>query len=242
MMYRQHRLCGCGCGELLDPWDRKNVRWRTFLTGHNARLRQDWRSTPRTCPTCYGEFIRKRSDDQRYCSTACFQRGKTLRADIAKERICQWCDMRFVARSPAEIRRGGGKYCSVDCVFNARRGIVEPVQEKFWPKVAVREVQECWEWLGNRQRTKGFEYGLLSLRTRTGRRRQFRAHRLSYEIHFGFGSIPKGMKVLHHCDNPPCVNPVHLFLGTHVDNMQDMMRKGRHRSNWPQRFGEDHWK
>jgi hypothetical protein len=76
----------------------------------------------------------------------------------------------------------------------------------------------CWEWDAMRDR-KG--YGILM----SGPKR-LRAHRISYEIHFG--PIPDGLFILHRCDNPPCVNPAHLFLGTLADNNRDKTAKGRH--------------
>jgi uncharacterized protein (DUF433 family) len=62
-------------------------------------------------------------------------------------------------------------------------------------------------------------------------RHNMSAHRISWELHFG--PIPAGMNVCHHCDVRHCVRPDHLFVGTHVDNMQDCLRKGRHVSNIP---------
>ena len=93
---------------------------------------------------------------------------------------------------------------------------MKTVEERFWSK--VKKGAECWEWTGAvNKRNKG--YGRLDINGK-----QVRAHRLSYEIHYG--PIPKGMEVCHICDNPPCVRPSHLFIGTHKDNMIDAGAKG----------------
>lgn len=80
----------------------------------------------------------------------------------------------------------------------------------------VEKTDSCWIWKGHKDR-KG--YGKTKL---SGKR--FGAHRLSYLYHV---CDPLDMHVLHKCDNPICVNPDHLFLGTHSDNMRDMSSKGR---------------
>jgi len=79
---------------------------------------------------------------------------------------------------------------------------------------------ECWEWRGGRH-----TFGHGSKRIKGV---MHYTHRLAWA--WVNGPIPEGMCVLHHCDNPPCVNPNHLFLGTKADNNHDKMAKGRHRS------------
>lgn len=94
-----------------------------------------------------------------------------------------------------------------------------PLFERFWSKVNKKGPDECWLWTGSAQRG----YGQIS--DDYPSRKMFRAHRLAYKLYHG--ELPESQKVLHTCDNPPCVNPAHLFLGTAVDNVRDMVKKGR---------------
>ncbi len=87
--------------------------------------------------------------------------------------------------------------------------------DRFWDKVEMIPESTCWHWMGATNK-KG--YGVMHGRTRL-------SHRFSYEIHKG--PIPEGMLICHSCDRPLCQNPAHLFLGTHKDNTQDMVKKGR---------------
>lgn len=88
--------------------------------------------------------------------------------------------------------------------------------ERFLLKVQI-DPFGCWLWLGCRD---GDGYGKFGQHGRT-----YRTHVFSYT--FAYGEVPEGMCVLHRCDNPPCVRPSHLFLGTRGDNSRDMTEKGR---------------
>jgi hypothetical protein len=107
-----------------------------------------------------------------------------------------------------------------------RRGqrIFPPLPERFWSR--VHKAESCWLWTGHRDKDG---YGILPYDGKL-----LRAHRVSWELHNG--PIPAGIKVLHSCDTPPCVNPAHLFAGTQRRNIEDMIAKGRGR--YSDRHGE----
>lgn len=87
---------------------------------------------------------------------------------------------------------------------------------RFWKRVIKTE--SCWIWVGPKSREGYGELSLLNGELRG-------AHRLSWILHYG--SLYSHQCVLHHCDNPACVNPIHLFIGSHHDNMLDAKSKGR---------------
>ena len=104
-------------------------------------------------------------------------------------------------------------------------GKPQPLIDRFWAKVDKNgpvikpELGACWIWKA------GVIYGGYGTIWEKGHK--VGAHRVSYELKFG--PVPKGLSVLHHCDNPPCVRPEHLFLGTQQSNIDDMREKGRQR-------------
>lgn len=120
-------------------------------------------------------------------------------------------------------------WCSKHYTRHLRHGSTDmpkrpkkPVAERFWPRVIVAGEDECWIWTG--MLVGG--YGSIC----DGEGRMIKTHRLSWELANGpipGGDGPHGTCVCHRCDNPPCCNPSHLFIGSHQDNIADRNAKGR---------------
>lgn len=124
---------------------------------------------------------------------------------------CRTCKLPLIRPRPNQI------FCSNKCAQEPRK---ETAESRFWKNVVKGEYpDDCWTWSASRIRG----YGNLCINGAT-----VYAHRLSWTLHFG--EIPGGLEVCHNCpggDNPSCVNPKHLFLGTHDQNMKDCKAKGR---------------
>ncbi len=113
-------------------------------------------------------------------------------------------------------------YCDMHWKQRRQAGLLEILtplspQERFWTKVAKGD--NCWLWMQG----KSAGYGRFNLWR--GPSHSVLAHRYAWEL--TYGPIPDDLPVLHRCDNPPCVRPDHLFLGTQADNLRDMHTKNR---------------
>ncbi len=182
--------------------------------------------TFRPCERCGVPFrvypSAERSGMGRYCSRECSQ----LSRRDGETKTCPVCGASFYARR-RRMEEHSALYCGQSCEIADRRRAIE---DRFWERVnkdgptpAHRpELGPCWVWTGYLNWQRG-GYGYIG---RGGRGNgTLRAHRYSWEFHNG--PIPEGMEVLHHCDNPPCVRPDHLFLGDQQANVNDMWAKDR---------------
>lgn len=118
-------------------------------------------------------------------------------------RNCDHCGQYYI---------GYGKhFCSNKCANQ-----VDAIKQ-FWSYVNITDLISCWEWHGLKT---DFGHGRLCVDYKI-----VRAHRFAWELYYG--KIPDGLQINHKCNNPPCVNIAHLYLGTQQDNMDDMVKANR---------------
>jgi hypothetical protein len=124
---------------------------------------------------------------------------------------CSWCGSTYSRRNDRP-----GQFCSRVCKESAEK---QANIDSFWLRCSDADENGCREWLGTRNKSG---YGKVMIN-----RRDMRTHRVAWEL--TYGPIPDDMFVCHQCDNPPCCEPTHLFLGTPADNIHDRDQKGRQR-------------
>lgn len=121
--------------------------------------------------------------------------------------------------------RGAKTREHLDALVNGARNYWKkhklPIADRFWAKVEKGKPEDCWDWKAGRT---GHNYGIFYINNKI-----VGAHRVAWAIHNGvdLADIPHDC-ICHRCDNPPCCNPSHLFSGTHKDNCDDKIQKGRH--------------
>lgn len=134
--------------------------------------------------------------------------------------VCAWCAAAFERGYRISATRAQNpQFCSTSCRVSARKKLAtDSLSSRFWQRVDKRSEDECWPWTG---RFAANGYGVFDHSNRPNV-----ASRFSYELSNGpIGDAEKF--VCHKCDNPKCVNPSHLWLGTHQQNMDDAKNKGR---------------
>lgn len=134
-------------------------------------------------------------------------------------KVCQSCGRDYSPQPHGESLWRASRFCSLACRY---LGQERDIESRFWSKVDTSAgLFGCWLWTGATARG----YGTFGSGGQFGR--NVLAHRFAWQRKNG--PIPAGMVICHSCDNPPCVNPAHLWIGTHADNVADKIAKGRSR-------------
>lgn len=120
---------------------------------------------------------------------------------------------RVLVRKPVMLRGVDGR------IIGTQHRTQDQIVEDFWRRVKKGQENECWEWQAGKNGPPPKNYGIMWVNGK-----KWKTHVFAYTISFG---LTNGLFVCHKCDNPPCCNPNHLFLGTCLDNTMDMISKGR---------------
>lgn len=139
--------------------------------------------------------------------------------------VCASCGASFVRYRMNATRAARPQFCSKECLRLRPRARPEAFKERLFSKIPFGDPPKCWEWQGRRDRNG---YGRID-RRQEGDHRAYPmlAHRMTYqELR---GPVSDDLAVCHACDNPPCCNPHHLWLGTQTENNRDRDAKGRTR-------------
>ena len=132
------------------------------------------------------------------------------------EKKCETCGDLFRKKPKDSAAQWADRsYCSAACSNDGKKD--KPPHLRFWEHAGVSDGDNCWHWHGTKDQ---HGYGRIPFRTKA-----LKAHRVSFEMRYG--PIPDEYLVLHKCDNPSCVNPLHLEAGTQKKNMQDAYMRGR---------------
>jgi hypothetical protein len=121
-------------------------------------------------------------------------------------RNCDYCGAFYTG--------AGKKYCNTICFGKAN---TQDINIRFWSKVNIKSESECWEWTKSKDK---YGYGQFAIKGG-----MTKSPRIAWAL--TYGDIPNKKCICHNCDNPSCCNPAHLFVGTHQDNAQDRLSKGR---------------
>lgn len=177
------------------------------------------------CEVCGATFTtipsRVRIGKGKYCSAECGHKAKRT----ISVHHCETCGREYFPVS--KDAKVGSRNCSWECrkkAWEIRKNSPEHIAKRFWAK--VDKTGDCWLWKASKSKIDN-GYGQFVMQDK-----HHNAQRVAYIL--TYGPIPDELMVCHSCDNPPCCNPDHLFLGTNTDNLQDMVAKGR---GWAQQAG-----